>query len=82
MHFEIWMEDKYEKYYGHFREYTRQEYRILLERSHFKDIQTFMVSEPIRTKALNAYHHKQYSRMSLPALVSGWYISSKSSFPV
>ncbi len=68
MHFDMWMCEKYDRYYGHFREYTRKEYKVLLERAGYKDIRTFMVSEPTRTKAINSYHHRQYSRFSLPAL--------------
>lgn len=56
--FDLWMAEKYDKYYGHYREYTRKEYRILLERAGYSDIKTFMISEPTRTKALNSYHHK------------------------
>ena len=68
MHFDLWMAEKYEKYYGHYREYTRKEYRILLERSGFSQIKTFMVSEPTRTKAFNSYHHRKYRKFSLPAI--------------
>lgn len=67
MHFDMWMKEKYDKYYGHFREYTRKEYQILLERASFTQIKTYMVSEPTRTKAYNSYHHEQYRRFSLPA---------------
>lgn len=68
MHFDLWMAEKYDKYYGHYREYTRKEYRILLERSGFSTIKIFMVSEPTRTKAFNSYHHKKYRKFSLPAI--------------
>lgn len=68
IHFDIWMKEKYDKYYGHYREYTRREYQILLERSGFTQIKAFMVSEPTRTKAFNSYHHQQHSRFSLPAI--------------
>ncbi|MCR4321967.1 MAG: class I SAM-dependent methyltransferase [Candidatus Brocadiaceae bacterium] len=68
MHFDLWMAEKYDKYYGHYREYTRKEYHILLERSGFSQIKTFMVSEPTRTKAFNSYHHKKYRKLSLPAI--------------
>ena len=68
MHFDLWMAEKYDKYYGHYREYTRKEYQVLLERSGFSQIKTFMVSEPTRTKAFNSYHHKKYRKFSLPAI--------------
>lgn len=68
MHFDMWMKEKYDKYYGHYREYTRREYQIMLEKAGFKTVHTFYVSEPTRTKAFNAYHHEQYRRLSLPAL--------------
>jgi len=68
MHFDLWMAEKYDKYYGHYREYTRKEYRILLERSGYSDIKTFMISEPTRTKAFNRYHHKKYKKFSLPSI--------------
>lgn len=68
MHFDMWMTEKYNKYYGHYREYTRKEYQILLERSGFSNIKIFMVSEPTRTKAINHYHHKKYRTFSLPAM--------------
>jgi ubiquinone/menaquinone biosynthesis C-methylase UbiE len=68
MHFDLWMAEKYDKYYGHYREYTRKEYQVLLERSGFSQIKTFMISEPTRTKAFNSYHHKKYRNFSLPAI--------------
>lgn len=66
--FDLWMAEKYDKYYGHYREYTRKEYHMLLERAGYSDIKTFMVSEPTRTKALNSYHHKKYKKLSLSAI--------------
>lgn len=68
MPFDLWMKEKYDRYYGHYREYTRKEYQILLERSGFTKIKTFMVSEPTRTKAFNSYHYSQSSRFSLTAI--------------
>lgn len=68
MHFDLWMAEKYDKYYGHYREYTRKEYYILLECSGFSQIKTFMVCEPTRTKAFNSYHHKKYRKLSLPTI--------------
>lgn len=68
MHFDMWMCEKYDKYYGHYREYTRDEYIILLERAGLTQINTFMVSEPTRTKAFRSYHYKKYKKFSMPAI--------------
>jgi len=68
MHFDMWMTEKYDKYFGHYREFTRKEYKILLERAGYTQIRTFMVSEPTRTKAFRSYHHKKYRKFSLPAI--------------
>lgn len=50
--FDLWIADKY---YSHYREYNRKEYRRLLELSGFKHIQTIMSLEHSKTRALNKY---------------------------
>ena len=65
MHFDEWIG---ERYYGHYRECTRKEWQIIIEKAGFSQVKTFMVNEPTRTKAYNSYHLKKYSRFSLPAL--------------
>lgn len=71
---DMWLNEKFDKYYGHYREYTRKEHQILLERAGFKQVKTFMVGEPTRTRAFNfnsyqrAYYHKQYKKFSLLAI--------------
>jgi ubiquinone/menaquinone biosynthesis C-methylase UbiE len=64
-HFEMWIG---EKYYGHYRECTRKEWQIIIEKAGFSQVKTFMVNEPTKTKAYHSYHDKKYSRFSWQAL--------------
>lgn len=65
MHFDEWISGKY---YGHYRECTRKEWKIIIESSGFMQTKTFMINEPTKTKAFNSYHIRKYRRLSLPAL--------------
>lgn len=65
MHFDEWISDKY---YGHYRECTRKEWKTIIELSGFMQTKTFMINEPTKTKAFNSYHNRKYRRLSLPAL--------------
>jgi SAM-dependent methyltransferase len=52
--FDLWIADKY---YSHYREYNRKEYRRLIELSGFKHIQTIMSLEHSKTRAHNRYRN-------------------------
>jgi 2-polyprenyl-3-methyl-5-hydroxy-6-metoxy-1,4-benzoquinol methylase len=47
--FELWISDKY---YSHYREYSRMESAELLKKAGFKEIKTMAVSEPTKTRIL------------------------------
>jgi len=51
--FNLWCRDRY---YSHYREYTPEEYRFLLEMSGFSYIETIMSLEPLKTRTHNRYH--------------------------
>jgi SAM-dependent methyltransferase len=69
--FEAWLSDSY---YGHFREYTRQEYVELVARVGFHADETHLVQEPTRTRAKNRYHNGHHSmRSPVPYALLGAY---------
>lgn len=72
MPFEEWCKDRY---YSHYREYTAEEYRLLVKRSGFAEIRTIMVSEPTRTMARNRYHNKVHAWYS-PTAMALWAVSA------
>ena len=65
MHFEEWISSSY---YGHYRECTRKEWQIIVEKTGFREVKAFMVNEPTKTKAYNSFHHRKFRKLSLPAL--------------
>lgn len=65
MKFDLWISDRY---YDHYREYSPDEYRKLLEISGFENIRTKLTTEPSRTRAVNHYWRGRHSPFSPTAL--------------
>jgi len=65
MEFDLWC---MEKYFNHYREYSPDEYKLLLEKSGFNNIKIILSKEPITTKARNKYHRGKHSKISFTTI--------------
>jgi len=63
---ELWCSDNY---YSHYREYSRDEYRALLEMTKFGEIDTLMIPEPPRRKVRDKCQARKYSGPVVTAAV-------------
>jgi len=52
------------KYIGHFREYSAKEYQQLLEMAGLECVETYLVPEPMATRARYSYHKRKHSWIS------------------
>lgn len=58
-----------EKYFQHYREYTPNEFRCLLDMSGFNHLETILSDEPSATRAYNNYHNGKHNKLSFIAVV-------------
>ena len=63
---ESWLD---KKYYSHYREYSRNDNIHIFEKTGFKNIKTFMVAEPSKTRARNRYFNDHRLKLSSKMIV-------------
>ena len=66
IYFYDWISDRY---YSHYREYSKNEQIELLKMTGFKDIKSVMSIEPSRTQAKNRYYYDSHQKFSLRTLL-------------